>query len=439
MEQLIAVAFGIGVGVVAGVIPGVGVLLSMVICTPILLTMDIVSLLLFYMSVASMVQFTGTVPSVYLGIPGETNSLPAVIEGTKHTRRGQAALAIGVAALGSVIGSVVAVLVTWMLLGWLTEHMVVFFANDVKFYIYSMVIVFSIWAYNNRNYLVNAGLCLLGFLLSMPGENDITPGFRYTMGIDDLKYGIPLMPVLIGFIVVPNLVKLKDVETGTIANQQIIQFVTVSKEFFTRITSSIRGSIIGYFCGLVPGVTTVLSTNTSYSVEKRLHQDDSTRQLIASETANNSGQFASMLPLLLLGIPITGSEVVLYSLLVDAGWSPFQFNNIPENIQLIFGQIVPWFMFVNVVALMIAWPFAKHILSILRFNKTTMMIVLGLIVLATNTYMGYLDYRVWAYTVYLVLFGLLGLALRRYELVPAIFMFILGSGIEAVYYRQFLL
>jgi len=439
MEQLIAVAFGIGVGVVAGVIPGVGVLLSMVICTPILLTMDIVSLLLFYMSIASMVQFTGTVPSVYLGIPGETNSLPAVIEGTKHTRRGQAALAIGVAALGSVIGSVVAVLVTWMLLGWLTEHMVVFFANDVKFYIYSMVIVFSIWAYNNRNYLVNAGLCLLGFLLSMPGENDITPGFRYTMGIDDLKYGIPLMPVLIGFIVVPNLVKLKDVETGTIANQQIIQFVTVSKEFFTRITSSIRGSIIGYFCGLVPGVTTVLSTNTSYSVEKRLHQDDSTRQLIASETANNSGQFASMLPLLLLGIPITGSEVVLYSLLVDAGWSPFQFNNIPENIQLIFGQIVPWFMFVNVVALMIAWPFAKHILSILRFNKTTMMIVLGLIVLATNTYMGYLDYRVWAYTVYLVLFGLLGLALRRYELVPVIFMFILGSGIEAVYYRQFLL
>ena len=81
-------------------------------------------------------------------------------------------------------------------------------------------------------------------------------------------------------------------------------------------------------------------------------------------------------------------------------------------------------MFVNVVALMIAWPFAKHILSILRFNKTTMMIVLGLIVLATNTYMGYLDYRVWAYTVYLVLFGLLGLALRRYELVPVIFMFI---------------
>ena len=439
MEQLIAVAFGIGVGVVAGVIPGIGVLLSMVICTPILLTMDIVSLLLFYMSVASMVQFTGTVPSVYLGIPGETNSLPAVIEGTKHTRRGQAALAIGVAALGSVIGSVVAVLVTWMLLGWLTEHMVVFFANDVKFYIYSMVIVFSIWAYNNKNYLVNAGLCLLGFLLSLPGENDITPGFRYTLGIDDLKYGIPLMPVLIGFIVVPNLVKLKDVEHSTIVNQQIIQFVTVSKEFFTRITSSIRGSIIGYFCGLVPGVTTVLSTNTSYSVEKRLHKDDSTRQLIASETANNSGQFASMLPLLLLGIPITGSEVVLYSLLIDAGWSPFQFNNIPENIQLIFGQIVPWFMFVNVVALMIAWPFAKHILSILRFNKTTMMIVLGLIVLATNTYMGYLDYRVWAYTVYLVLFGLLGLALRRFELVPAIFMFILGSGIEAVYYRQFLL
>jgi putative tricarboxylic transport membrane protein len=439
MEQLIAVAFGIVVGTAAGIIPGIGVLLSMVICTPVLMSMDIVSLLLFYMSVASMVQFTGTVPSVYLGIPGETNSLPAVIEGTKHTRRGEAALAIGVAALGSVVGSIVAVLVTWMLLGWLTEHMVVFFANDVKFYIYTMVIVFSIWAYNNKNFVANALLCVLGFALSLPGENDITPGFRYTFGIDDLKYGIPLMPVLIGFIVVPNLIKLKDVDAGVIANQKIVQFVTVCKCFLGKITSSIRGSIIGYFCGLVPGVTTVLSTNTSYSVEKHLHSSDSTRQLIASETANNSGQFASMLPLLLLGIPITGSEVVLYSLLVDAGWSPFQFNNIPENIQLIFQQIVPWFVFVNIMALLIAWPFAKHILSILRFNKTMMMIVLGLIVVFTNTYMGHLDYRTVAYTAYLVVFSVLGLALRRYELVPAIFMFILGGGIEAVYYRQFLL
>jgi hypothetical protein len=143
--------------------------------------------------------------------------------------------------------------------------------------------------------------------------------------------------------------------------------------------------------------------------------------------------------LLLLGIPITGSEVVLYSLLVDAGWSPFQFNNIPANIQLIFQQMVPWFVFVNVMALLIAWPFAKYILSILRFNRTMMMIVLGLIVVVTNTYMGYLDYRTMAYTVYLVVFSVLGLALRRYELVPAIFMFILGGSIEAVYYRQFLL
>ena len=101
MEQLFAVAFGIVVGTIAGILPGIGVLVSMVICTPLLLHMSVIELLLFYMSVASMVQFTGTVPSVYLGVPGETNSLPAVIEGTKHTRKGQAALAIGVSAVDS--------------------------------------------------------------------------------------------------------------------------------------------------------------------------------------------------------------------------------------------------------------------------------------------------------------------------------------------------
>ena len=439
MEQLFAVALGIVVGTIAGILPGIGVLVSMVICTPLLLDMSVIELLLFYMSVASMVQFTGTVPSVYLGVPGETNSLPAVIEGTKHTRKGQAALAIGVSAVGSVIGSVLAVLITYMLLSWLTQHMTVFFSNSVKFYIYCAVIGFSLVAYNKTNILVNSLLCVAGFVLSMPGETDIMPGFRMTFGFEDLKYGIPLMPVLIGFIVVPNIFKLYDVDVNTVYTQKIVKFSTVIVEFTSRITSSLRGSVIGYVCGLVPGVTTVLATNTSYSVEKRLHANDSTRQLIASETANNSGQFSSMLPLLLLGIPITGSEVVLYSLLVDAGWSPFQFNRIPENVNLIFQSIVPWFVLVNCVALCIAWPFAKHTLKLFKLNKTNLTIILLAIVVGTNTYMGLNDYRLLEYTIYLTLFGIAGYAIRKYETVPLIFMYILGNNIEAVFYRHFII
>ena len=160
---------------------------------------------------------------------------------------------------------------------------------------------------------------------------------------------------------------------------------------------------------------------------------------MASETANNSGQFASMLPLLLIGIPITGSEIVLYSMLVDAGWSPYQFDNITNNANMIFKQIVPWFLFANVVGLIVAWPLAKQILKIFANSKKFMIVILAIGMLLLNTYLGILDYRVVFYTICLFVFSCIGLLIKKYETVPLIFMFILGNDMEGVFLRQMLI
>ena len=441
MNELIAVSTGLFAGTITGIVPGAGVMVAMVIATPLLMSFDIIQLLLFYMSLASMVQFTGTIPAVYLGVPGETNSLPAVIEGTKFNKRKMAKLAIGISAIGSVLGSVVAVTITFTLLTVLISHMTVFFSNNTKFYLYIFVIAFCLLVYNKRNIIVNLLLCLVGFALSVPGESDISPDFRYTFGIEDLQYGVPWMPVLIGFLIVPTLAKMISSNNPNVFLPNVnIGFCKVVKYFKKKcIPSSLRGSVIGYLCGFVPGVSTILSTNTSYSFEKKLHPDNPGKLLVASETANNSGQFASMLPLLLIGIPITGSEVVLYSLLVDAGWSPFQFDNITNNADMIFREIVPWFVVANIVGLIVAWPLAKHVLNVFSMSKKYMIAILAIGMLVLNTYLGILDYRVLLYTICLFVFSCIGLLIKKYETVPLIFMFILGNDIEGVFFRQMLI
>ena len=163
MNELIAVSTGLFAGTITGIVPGAGVMVAMIIATPLLMSFDVIQLLLFYMSLASMVQFTGTIPAVYLGVPGETNSLPAVIEGTKFNKRKMAKLAIGISAIGSVLGSFVAVAITFTLLTVLISHMTVFFSNDTKFYLYIFVIAFCLLVYNKRNIIVNLLLCLVGF------------------------------------------------------------------------------------------------------------------------------------------------------------------------------------------------------------------------------------------------------------------------------------
>ena len=441
MNELIAVSTGLFAGTVTGIVPGAGVMVAMVVSTPFIMHFDVIQLLLFYMSLASMVQFTGTIPAVYLGVPGETNSLPAVIEGTKFNKRKMAKLAIGICAVGSVLGSLVAVAITYGLLSVLVEHMTLFFSNATKFYLYIFIIVFCLLVYNKKNILVNLLLCAVGFMLSVPGESDISPDFRYTFGIEDLQFGIPLIPVLIGFLIVPTMAKMfGSSDANSFLPNIDIGLCKVMKYFRKKlVASSLRGSVIGYLCGFVPGVSTVLSTNASYSFEKKLNPSNPGKLLVASETANNSGQFASMLPLLLIGIPITGSEIVLYSMLVDAGWSPYQFDNITNNADMIFRQIVPWFLFANVVGLIVAWPLARKILNIFANSKKVIVVILAIGMLLLNTYLGILDYRVVFYTICLLVFSCVGLLIKKYETVPLIFMFILGNDMEGVFLRQMLI
>ena len=94
------------------------------------------------------------------------------------------------------------------------------------------------------------------------------------------------------------------------------------KEFFSHIGSSIRGSLIGSFIGFVPHVGTSVGTNLSYAFERYLgkrkgtyRDDGDVKSLISAETSNNATNMTGLMPLLLIGIPISGSETLLLSLI----------------------------------------------------------------------------------------------------------------------------
>jgi hypothetical protein len=106
---------------------------------------------------------------------------------------------------------------------------------------------------------------------------------------------------------------------------------------------------------------------------------------------------------------------------------------------MIFKQIVPWFVFANIVGLIVAWPLARQILRMFANNRKYMIAIMAVGMLLLNTYLGLLDYRVWLYTVCLFVFSGVGLLLKKHETVPLIFMYILGNDIEGVFFRQMLI
>jgi TctA family transporter len=90
----------------------------------------------------------------------------------------------------------------------------------------------------------------------------------------------------------------------------------------------VRGTVIGFFLGLLPGVGAMIPTFISYAVEKRVskHPEKFGTGMIAGvagpEAANNAGVGGSLIPLLTLGIPGNASIAMIFVALMIHGIRP---------------------------------------------------------------------------------------------------------------------
>jgi len=435
--ELIYVVFGVLSGTVAGLLPGIGVLTTLILTFPFLQGADVTQLILFYMALAATVQFTGTIPAVFAGIPGENNSIPAVHEGAKFARRYRSDIAVGVCALGSAFGALVSVAIFMLF----SQYALPAFGTAVstRFHtiLFAVVIVSFMLFFNKGKIHINLALLALGMVLGMVGESPVSRDLRFTFGFEPLEWGLDKVPFVSGMLVMPILAN--KYEKFEILEQHIkTTFVVPCMAFVRNFSSSVRGSVLGFVCGLVPGVTTMLASTMSHAIESKLHPTKPIKKIIAAETGNNSGQFASLLPLLLFGIPITGSEIFLYHMLVDAGWNPEQFDRIGENVTMIFQTVLPYFVLVNILGVIISWPMAKYSMFVFRLPYVYIATFVMLVIALANLYIGHVDFKPIGYMVQLFVFSVLGICLRKHNLLPAVAAFLLSDKIEAVAVREYL-
>jgi TctA family transporter len=435
--ELIFVLGGFVAGTVAGLLPGIGVLASLIAVFPLLLGASPTELILFYMALAATVQYVGTVPSVFVGIPGETNSAPAVLEGEKFARHKNSDIAVGICALGSILGSIVAVGIFWLISGFALDVFGTVVSTRFKSIVFVLVILSFVLFFNKKHRWINVLFVAMGIWLGMIGSNPVTEEFRYTLGTKDLRLGLGIIPMVLGMIVIPSLIR-----KGYNYQVQLDGIKpTFKRPFFAFLrnwTSSVRGSVLGFVCGLVPGVTTILGTTVSHTVENRLHKNKPVRKIISAETANNSAQFASLIPLLMFGIPITGSEVFLYHMLLDAGWTPSRLDELSNNVTMILTGVLPWFVVVNVLGLMVSWPLAKQAMFVYRLKYNTLVGMVLMVMLIVTLWVGYEEGRMVSYVCQTAFASVLGLVFHRFNLLPMFVAFVLSNDIEAVAVREFL-
>ena len=421
--DVVFVLTGLLAGVLAGMLPGVGMSVLMITVYPILYLYEPIQAIQFYLSAILVSQFMGSIVATYFAIPGEPSSIPAVVEGHKLARQGKATQAIFIAAGGSVIGGIIAFIGLYVLGMYLMDVFRIF-TTVFNVIIISLVfvLIFVTPATNMWERIlfpvIGGGLSLIGM---SPWDSNVT----WSVGIEALGAGVPDMAILLGLYTLPLLWSLNKTpihERKAIEHFDIRQIVVRFRHF----TLSVFYGIYGFIVGFMPGIGLGIVSNTAYALQKRIDAKmklgtPGENQLLAAETANNSGAFAIMLPLLIFGIPTTTSQAVLYNLLIDQN---YDFGPLSFDAAVITG-ILTVVLFTTFVGFLLAGPLAR--LLALFFSKSQKHIYIGISILmiVITLYVGYTTIDFWLYLWTIILSCIFGMIFFKYDILKIIYFFII--------------
>jgi putative tricarboxylic transport membrane protein len=194
----------------------------------------------------------------------------------------------------------------------------------------------------------------------------------------------------------------------------------------------LRGTLIGFFIGIIPGGGAVISSLVSYAVEKRRskHPEQfghgAIEGVAGPESANNAASSSSFIPLLTLGIPGNAAIAMIFAALMIHGITPGPFL-VKEHPDVFWGVIASMYIG-NVMLLVLNLPLVGLWAQLLRVPYA----ILGPVILLFTVVGTYSLNNQTFDIITLIGFGVFGFLLRKlgFESGPLLLAFVLGPIIE---------
>jgi putative tricarboxylic transport membrane protein len=429
--NLLLCFLGVFIGTLVGVLPGIGPPGAMALLLPVTYGISPVGAIIMLAGIFYGAMYGGSTTSILVNIPGEAASVVTCIDGHQMALQGRAGPALGISAFGSFIAGTLGLVGLMLICNPLAEVAVKFGPTE---YFSLMCLGLTILIYLTQGSILR-GLTMagIGLFLSLIGQDIVTGSRRFTFGLIGLLDGVGLIPMVMGLYgvtdILLNLEKIADRTITKIKAQEILP----TKEDWRRSAWPIgRGTLIGFFLGILPGGGIILSTFASYAVEKKLsrHPEQFGKGAIEGvagpEAANNAASSGSFIPLFALGIPPNVIIALLLGALMLHGIQPgpLLFTDHPD----IFWGTVASMYIGNAMLLALNLPLIGMWVQILRIPYKTLFplillfCLIGVYCASANVFDIYV----------MVIFGVLGYVMQKlgYEPAPLVIAFVLGPMLE---------
>ncbi|HDS05478.1 MAG TPA: tripartite tricarboxylate transporter permease, partial [Deltaproteobacteria bacterium] len=426
-HNLILVFAGCLLGTLIGVLPGIGPVGAISILLPLTFQLPPAGAIIMLAGIYNGAMYGGSTTSILINVPGEAASVVTCLDGYQMARRGQAGAALGIAVFGSFIAATIGLIGLQLMAVPLSSLALKFGPPE---YCAIILLGFTFIVYLAQRSAIKAAIMtLVGLILGTIGLDPITSQPRITFGIINLYEGLHVAPLAIGlFGLAEVLSNLEKSAPKKLLKVKIRSLFPRKLHWLKAKWAILRGTIIGFFMGILPGGGPVLSSFISYGVEKRVSKNPemfgngAIEGVAAPESANNAAASTSFIPLLTLGIPPNVVLAVLFGAFLIHGVTPGPLL-IKEHPEIFWGIIGSLYIG-NVMLLVINLPLIPLWVQVLRIPDRILypLIILFCIIGAFSIKNNIFDIAV------MFIFGIAGYLLRKFEYEPAplILAFVLG-------------
>jgi putative tricarboxylic transport membrane protein len=309
---------GLILGTAIGVLPGLGGTNGVALLLPLTFHLTPTAAIILLASVYWGALFGGAITSILFNIPGEPWSVATTFDGHPLAQQGKPGIALTAAFTSSFIGAAVSIILFSFFAPPLAEWALKFGPPE-NFAV--LMLAFATFAgLGGGDPAKTLFMTLLGLLLSTVGFDIVSGQPRMNFGMVQLQSGVNFIVVAIGlfglgeiFLTVEEGLHLRGVH-GRISFRDLWETWKLFPRYWATI---VRGTILGFWIGVLPGTGATPASFMSYGLAKQFskHPDrfgkGEVEGVIAPETAAHAAGIGALLPMVTLGIPGSPTAAVM--------------------------------------------------------------------------------------------------------------------------------
>jgi len=433
-EYLLYAFIGALVGTAVGVLPGLGPTVTMALLLPVVFALgDPTGAIIMFAGIFYGAMYGGSTAAILLSTPGESSSVVTALDGYRMTKAGRGGAALLSAAVGSFVAGIIATLALALVAKPIGAVAITFGPPEMVAFAVLALSTAAILGGRPSKAAVSA---LFGIAIGTVGIHSSSGVARLSFDVLAVYDGINFELVTIGtFAIVEVLFVVGMYRTRTIRGVKMVgKLWMTAQEWRRSVGPWLRGSVLGFLVGVLPGAGATMSSYLSYGLERNISKtpekfgrgEGLIEGLAGPEAANNAATGGALVPLLTLGIPAGAATAMMVGALQGLGvkTGPLLFRENPDFVWAIIASL----FIGNVMLIVLNVPLIQVWVKML--SVPTALLMPMILVISTVGVFSLTRNRI--DLILLLIFGVIGLLLRSADipLAPLVLGLVLGPLIE---------